>query len=83
MDNLVNFKEFTRVEFWADIKWEPYKEGLQQEIRRHLTTDGKDLAEWIEFTIDLDEGDEEGIYTAHFSQRHRCPPTSGIPGIRI
>ena len=66
MDNPVNLKEFPRVEFWADTKWEPYKEGIQQYIRRHLTTDGKDLAEWIEFTIDLDEGDEEWIYTAHF-----------------
>ena len=65
----------------ADTKWEPYKEGIQ-DIRRHLTTDGKDLAEWIEFTIDLDEGGEEWIYTAHFSQRHRCPPTSWILGRR-
>ena len=30
MDNLVNFKEFPRVVFWADTKWEPYKEGIQQ-----------------------------------------------------
>ena len=83
MDHLVNLKEFPRVEFWDDNKWEPFKEGTQQEIRRHLTTDGKDHAEWIEFTIDLDEGDEEWIYTAHFSPRHRCPPTSLIPGGRI
>ena len=45
MDNLVTLKEFPRVKFWADTKWEPYKEGIQQEIRRHLTTDGNDLAE--------------------------------------
>ena len=70
------------MEFWVDTKWEPYKEGIQQDIRRHLTTDGKDLAEWIEFTIDLDDGDEEWIYTAHFSQTHRCSPTSWILGIR-
>ena len=82
MDNPMNLKEFPRVEFWIDTKWEPYKEGIQQDIRRHLTTYGKDLAEWIEFTIDLDEGDEKWIYTAHFSQRHKCSPTSWIPGRR-
>ena len=54
------------MEFWADTKWEPYKEGIQQEIRRQLTTNGKDLADLIETTIDLDYGDEEWIYTAHF-----------------
>ena len=70
------------MEFWVDTKWEPYKEGIQQDIHRHLTTEGKDLAEWIEFTIDLDEGDEEWIYTARFAHRHRCPPTSWIIGRR-
>ena len=44
MDNPMDLKEFPRVEFWADTKWELYKEGIQQYIRRHLTTDGKDLA---------------------------------------
>ena len=82
MDNPVDLKEFTRGEFWADAKWGPYKEGIQQEIRRHLTTDGKYLAEWNEFTIGLDASDEEWIYTAHFSQRHRFPPTSLILGRR-
>ena len=38
-----------------------------------MTTDGKDLAEWIEFTIDLDEGDEEWIYTAHFIPKTQVP----------
>ena len=66
MDSPMNLREFPRVEFWVDTKWEPYNEGIQQYIRRHLTTYGKDLAEWIEFTIDLDEGDEDWIYTAHF-----------------
>ena len=47
MDNPVNLKEFPRVEFWTDTNWEPYKEGIQQEIRRQLTTDGKDFAEVI------------------------------------
>ncbi len=46
------------MEFWTDTKWEPYKGDIQQVIRRHLTTDGKDLAEWIEFTVDLNEGDK-------------------------
>ena len=82
MDNPVNLKEFPRVEFWADTKWEPYKEDIQQEIRGHLTTYGGDLAECLEFNIDLDEGDEEWMYTAHFSQGHKCPPTSWIPGRR-
>ena len=40
MDNLVNLKEFSRVEFWAETKWEPYKKDIQQEIRGRLTTDG-------------------------------------------
>ena len=44
MDNPMNLKEFPRVEFWVDTKWELYKEGIQQYIRRRLTTDGKDLA---------------------------------------
>ncbi len=83
MDNPMNLKEFPHVEFWVDTKWEPYKEGIQKYIRRHLTTDGKDLAELIEFTIDLGKGDEEWIYTAHSSDRHKCPPTSWIPGCRI
>ena len=43
MDRPMNLKEFPRVEFWVDTKWEPYKEGIQQYIRRHLATDGKDL----------------------------------------
>ena len=49
MDNPMNLKECPRVEFWADTKWEPYKEGIQQDIRRHLTTYGKDVSEWLEF----------------------------------
>ena len=55
MDNPVNLKEYPRVEFSADTKWGPYKEGIQQDIRRHLTTYGTDLGECIELTIDLDE----------------------------
>ena len=66
MDNPVNLKEYPRVEFWVDTKWEPYKEGIQQEIRRQLTTYGKDFAELIETTIDLNCRDEEWVYTAHF-----------------
>ena len=66
MDNPVNLKEFPRVEFWADTKWEPYKEDIQQEIRGHLTTYGGDLAACLEFNLDLDEGDEEWMCTAHF-----------------
>ena len=83
MDNLVKLKEFPRVEFLADTKWEPCKEGIQEQIRMHLTTYGKDLAEGIDFTIEDDEGNAEWIYTAHLSQRHRCPPTSWILGRRI
>ena len=33
MDNPMNLKEFPRVEFWVDTKWEPYKDGIQQDIR--------------------------------------------------
>ena len=43
MDNPVNLNECPRVEFWTDTKWEPYKEGIQQTIRRHLTTDRADF----------------------------------------
>ena len=32
MDSPMNLKEDPRVEFWADTKWEPYKEGIQQYI---------------------------------------------------
>jgi len=80
MDNHVNLKEFLHVELRVDTK--PYEEDIQQEIRGHLTTYGQDLAQWLEFNIDLDEGDEEWMYTAHFSQRHRCPPTPWILGRR-
>ena len=44
MDNPVNLNEYPRVELWTDTKWEPYKEDIQQVIRRHLTTDSKDVA---------------------------------------
>ena len=64
---------FPRGEFWIDTEWEPYNEGIQQEIRRQLTTDGKDFAELIETTIDLDYGDEEWIYTAHFFPKALVP----------
>ena len=69
----MNLKEVPRVEFWADTKLEPYKEGIQRYIRRHLTTYAKDFAEWIEFAIYLDEGDEEWIYTAHFFPQTQVP----------
>ena len=69
MDNPVNLNEYPRVEFWIDTKWEPYKEGIQQVIRRHLTTYGKDLREILEITTDLDEGNEEWMYTAFFSPK--------------
>ena len=72
MDNPVNLKDYPRVEFWTDTKWEPYKEDIQQEIRGHLTTDGGDLAECLEFNIDLDEGDK-WMYTAHFSPNKQVP----------
>ena len=49
----------------------PYKEGIQQEIRRHLTTDGKDLGDCLEFTIDLDEGNEEWMYIAFLNGDHK------------
>ena len=73
MEKPPNLVEFARVEFWADTKWEPYKEGVQQEIRRLLTTDGKDLADLIETTIGLDYGDEAWIYTAHFFPKELVP----------
>ena len=73
MDTPVNLKASPRVEFWTDTNWEPYKEGIQQEIRRQLTTDGKDFADLIETTIDLDYGDEEWIYAAHISQKALVP----------
>ena len=82
MGNPVNLKEFPRAEFWADTKWEPYTGDIQQGIRGHLTTYGGDLAEFLEFNVDLDESDEEWMYRAHLSPRHRCPPTSWIPGKR-
>ena len=82
MDNPVNLNEYPRVEFWTDTKWEPYKEDIQQVIRRHLTTYGEDLREVLEITIDLDEGNEEWMYTAFFSQIWKCPPKSWIPGRR-
>ena len=69
----MNLKEFPRVEFCTDTNWEPYKEGIQQEIRRQLTTDGKDFAELIETTIDLNCGDEEWVYTAHFFPKALVP----------
>jgi hypothetical protein len=61
------------VECWTDTNGEPYKEGIQQEIRRHLATYGKDFAEFIETTIDLNYGDEEWTYTAHFFPKALVP----------
>ena len=69
MDNPVNLNEYPRVEIRTDTKWEPYKEDIQQTIRRYLTTDRKDFREVLEITTDLDEGNEEWMYTAFFFQR--------------
>ena len=56
MDNPVNLNECPRVEFWTDTHWEPYKEDIQQTIRRHLTVYREDFREVLEITVDLDEG---------------------------
>ena len=83
MDNPVNLNECPRVECWTDTKWEPYKEDIQQTIRRHLTTDREDFREVLEITIDLDEGNKEWMYKAFlFPQRRKCPPKSWISGRR-
>ena len=42
-NNPVNLKEFPRVEYWADTKWEPYKEDIQHEIRKHFDKDAHDV----------------------------------------
>ena len=62
-----------RAGFCDDAQWEPYKECIQQEIRRQLTTYGKDFADLIETTIDLDYGDEQWIYTALFFPKALVP----------
>ena len=82
MDNPVNLNECPRVELWTDTKWEPYKEDIQQVIRRHLTEYGQDLREKLEITIDLDEGNKEWMYRALFSPRWKCPPISWVSGRR-
>ena len=61
------------MEFWTDTKWEPYKEDIQQVIRSHLTKYGQDLREKLEITIDLDEGNEEWMYTAFFFPKMEVP----------
>ena len=73
MDNPLNLKDCPRVEFWTDTKWEPYREDIQQEIRGHLATDGADLEVCLEFNIDLDDGDEEWMYTAHVFPQTQVP----------
>ena len=56
------------MEFWNDTQWEAYKEDVQSEIRREMNNDGKDLEKRLECKLDLDYGNEDWMYTAHFSQ---------------
>ena len=75
----VNLLEFPRVEYWADTKWEPYKEDIQHHIRTNFNQDAQELTSCLELEIDLDQGNEEWRYTAHFSPRRTCPQTGWIP----
>ena len=49
-----------------DTQWEAYKEDVQSEIRREMHNDGKDLEKRLERKHDLDYGNEDWMYTAHF-----------------
>ena len=56
-----------------DTQWEAYKEDVQSEIRREMNNDGKDLEKRLERKLDLDYGNEDWMYTAHFFQEIVCP----------
>ena len=69
----MNLKEFPRVEYWAGTKWEPYKEDIQREIRKHFDKDAQDLKCCLQIEIDLGYGNEEWMYTAHFFPKKDVP----------
>ena len=61
----MNLDKFPRVEFWNDTQREPYKEDVQFQIRREMGRHGVDLERCPECKLDLDDGKEDWIYTAH------------------
>ena len=77
----MDLEKFPRVEFWNDTQWEAYKEDVQNQIRRKLNRRDDDLEDLFECKLDLDDGTEDWIYTAHFFQLIWCPPTLWIPSI--
>ena len=66
-------EKFPRVVFWNDTQWEAYKEDVQSEIRREMNNDGPDLEKRLECELDLDYGNEDLMYTAHFFPRDSVP----------
>ena len=54
------------MEYWTDTKWEAYKDDVQQEIHGHMDKDRADLEVCLELELDLDNGNEDWMYTAYF-----------------
>ena len=61
------------MEYWTDTEWEAYKEVIQEEIRGQMDSDGADLKAGLELEIDLDDGNEDWMYTAHFFPLRQVP----------
>ena len=68
----MDLDKFPRVEFWNDTEWEAYKEDIQNQIRRKLNR-RDDFEVFLECKLDLDDGNEDWIYTAHFFPTHKAP----------
>ena len=62
----MDLEKSPRVEFWNDTQWEAYREDVQNQIRRKLNRRDDDLEDCLERKLDLDDGIEDWIYTAHF-----------------
>ena len=80
-DNPVDRHRFPQVEFWSDTKWEAYKEDIQKDIRDRMGHE--DLNSPLDTEIDLDNGNKDWMYTAHFSPGSMCPQTSWSQWRRI
>ena len=62
------------MEYWVDTKWEPYKEDIQHQIRKHFDKHAQDLQCGLEINIDLDYGNEEWMYTVYVFPQKDVPP---------
>ena len=67
----MNLNAFPQVEYWTDTNWEAYKGAIQQEIRDHMDPENRHSC--LALQIDLDNGIEDWMYTAHLFPRKQVP----------